>query len=238
MAPYYPAFLDLKERSCVIIGGGQIAEGKIASLLECGAKIKMISPEVTSEVQGMADAGILRLEKRKYQEGDLEGAFLAIAAITTDDNLVNRTIAEEAEQRNVLLNVADVTHLCTFITPSVVNKGDVTVAISTSGLSPALARKLREELQGDPVLNYADMAPMLSEVRLELRKEGKVVLADHWQMCLNQELLALYNNDVAAAKKTLKEALLSCPWECLNQCESWETLKNAKKVASGESSER
>ena len=206
MAPYYPAFLDVRDRLCVIIGGGQIAEGKIASLLECGAQIKMISPEVTAEVQGMADAGILRLEKREYREGDLEGVFVAIAA--TDDNSVNRQIAQEAAERNVLLNVVDVTHLCTFIAPSVVKKGEVTVAISTSGLSPALARKLRQELEVDPVLDYAYLAPMISEVRLELRKEGARVDPDHWQTCLNQEILAMYNSDKMAAKKALKEALL------------------------------
>ena len=206
MAPYYPAFLDVKDRLCLIIGGGQIAEGRIASLLECGAQIKMISPEVTAEVQGMADAGILRLEKREYQDGDLEGAFIAIAS--TDDRTVNRQIAQEAEKRNVLLNVVDVTHLCTFIAPSVVKKGDVTVAISTSGLSPALARKLREELEVDPVLDYADLAPMLSEIRLELRKEGARIDPDHWQACLNKEILTMYHSDKIAAKKTLKEALL------------------------------
>ena len=206
MAPYYPVFLDVKDRLCVIIGGGQIAEGKIASLLECGAQIKMISPEVTAEVQGMADAGILRLEKREYREGDLDEAFVAIAA--TDDTSVSRRIAQEAGERSVLLNVADVTHLCTFIAPSVVKKGDVTVAISTSGLSPALARKLREELEVDPVLDYADLAPMLSEVRLELRKEGAKVDPDHWQTCLNQEILAMYHSDKNAAKQSLKEALL------------------------------
>ena len=206
MAPYYPAFLDVKDRLCLIIGGGQIAEGKIASLLECGAQIKMISPEVTAEVQGMADAGILRVEKREYRDGDLEGAFVAIAA--TDDNSVNREITREAEKRNVLLNVVDVTHLCTFIAPSVVRKGEVTVAISTAGLSPALARKLREELEVDPVLDYADLAPMLSEVRLELRKEGAKIDPDHWQSCLNQEILTMYHSDKNAAKKSLKEALL------------------------------
>ena len=206
MAPYYPVFLDVRERLCVIIGGGQIAEGKIASLLECGASIKMISLEVTAEVQGMADSGILRLEKRAYRDGDLEGAFVAIAA--TDDNSVNREIVREAEMRNVLLNVADVTHLCTFIAPSVVRKGDVTVAISTAGLSPALARKLREELEVSSVLDYADLAPMLSEVRLELRKEGARIDPDHWQTCLNQEILAMYHSDKLAAKKSLKEALL------------------------------
>ena len=206
MAPYYPAFLDVKDRLCVIIGGGQIAEGKIASLLECGANIKMISPEVTAEVQGMADAGIMHLEKREYRKGDLEGAFVAIAA--TDDNSVNLAIVKEAQKGNVLLNVVDVTHLCTFIAPSVVKKGDVTVAISTSGLSPALARKLREELEVSSVLDYAELAPMLSEVRLELREEGARVDPEHWQACLNQDILTMYHSDKNAAKKSLKAALL------------------------------
>ncbi len=209
MAPYYPVYLDVKERCCVIVGGGQIAEGKIAALLECGAQIRMISPEVTDEVQDMADTGVLRLEKREYRDGDLEGAFIAIAA--TDDSSLNRRIAQEAEERNVPLNVVDVTHLCTFIAPAVVRRGEVTAAISTGGLSPALARKLREELQASPALDYADMAPMLSEVRLELRQEETVVAADHWQTCLNRDILALYYKDRDAAKKALKEALLQGP---------------------------
>ncbi len=209
MAPYYPVYLDVKERCCVIVGGGPIAEGKIAALLECGAQISMISPEVTDEVQDMADTGALRLEKREYRDGDLEGAFIAIAA--TDDSSLNRRIAQEAEERNVPLNVVDVTHLCTFIAPAVVRRGEVTAAISTGGLSPALARKLREELQASPALDYADMAPMLSEVRLELRQEGTAVAADHWQTCLNRDILALYYKDRDAAKKALKEALLKGP---------------------------
>ena len=209
MAPYYPVYLDVKERCCVIVGGGPIAEGKIAALLECGAQIRMISPEVTDEIQDMADTGVLRLEKREYLDGDLEGAFIAIAA--TDDSSLNRRIAQEAEERNVPLNVVDVTHLCTFIAPAVVRRGEVTAAISTGGLSPALARKLREELQASPALDYADMAPMLSEVRLELRQEGTAVDADHWQTCLNRDVLALYYKDRYAAKKALKEALLQGP---------------------------
>ena len=209
MAPYYPVYLDVKERCCVIIGGGQIAEGKIAALLECGAQIRMISPEVTDEVQDMADTGVLSLEKREYRDGDLEGAFIAIAA--TDDSSLSRRIAKEAEERNVPLNVVDVTHLCTFIAPAVVRRGEVTAAISTGGLSPALARKLREELQASPALDYADMAPMLSEVRMELRQEGTAVAADHWQTCLNRDILALYYKDRDAAKKALKEALLQGP---------------------------
>ena len=207
MAAYYPVYLDLKDRMCVIVGGGEVAERKIAPLLECGAEVRMISPEVTDEVQRMAQTGAIQWEQREYREGDLSGAFLAIAA--TDDNSVNLRIVREAEDGRVLLNVADVTHLCTFIAPAVVKRGDVTVAISTGGLSPALARKLREELEVNPTLEYADLAPMLSEVRLELRQAGAVVPADHWQTCLNEELLVLHRTDRSAAKEKLKEALLA-----------------------------
>ena len=209
MAPYYPVYLDVKDRLCVIIGGGPIGEGKIASLLECGANIWMICPDVTEDVQDMADTGVIHLEKRVYEEGDLEGAFVVIAA--TNDNTVNRRIADEAESLGVLLNVADVTHLCNFIAPSVVRKGEVTVAISTAGLSPALARKLRETLEVSGDLDYADMASTLAEVRGELRGEGNVINADHWQACLTQELLDLFYRDRDAAKTTLKEALLQDP---------------------------
>ena len=96
----------------------------------------------------MADAGMISLEKREYLDGDLEGAFIAIAA--TDDSALNERISREATARNVPLNVVDVTHLCTFIAPSIVRKGEVTVAISTAGLSPALARKLRDGTAEQP----------------------------------------------------------------------------------------
>ncbi len=209
MTPYYPVYLAIKDRLCVIIGGGQIAEGKIASLLECGGNIRMIAPEVTEDVQDMADSGVLKLEKREYREGDLEGAFVAIAA--TDDNAVQRRIKAEAERLGVLLNVADVTHLCDFIAPSVVRKGEVTVAISTAGVSPALARKLRETLEVSRDLAYADMASLLGEVRGELRGEGNIVHPDHWQACLTQELLELFYRDRDAARAALKESLLQDP---------------------------
>ena len=206
MAPYYPVYLDVRDRRCVIVGGGQVAEGKIAALLESGAEVCIISPEVTGEIQGMADTGMISLEKREYRDGDLEGAFIAIAAI--DDSALNERVSREATARNVPLNVVDVTHLCTFIAPSIVRKGEVTVAISTAGLSPALARKLRVELQNSPALDYADLAPILSEVRLELRSEGAVIDAEHWQACLSRELVTLFHTDREAAKQSLKRALL------------------------------
>ena len=178
-------FLDVTDRRCVVIGGGNIGEEKVVKLLEYNDKVVVISPEVNEGVKGLADDGRVNWFQREYRPGDLEGAFIAIAA--TDDNVVNRQIADEATERNVLLNVVDVTHLCTFIAPSVVRRGEVTIATSTGGASPALARKFREVLSGSPiesqhnVMEYADLAPILADVRAEIRRLNIVLKTDHWQ---------------------------------------------------------
>ena len=207
MPAYYPAFIDVRDRRCVVIGGGNIGEEKVLKLLDCDAKVLVISPDVTDGVGGLVDSESVDWIQREYQPGDLKGAFIAIAA--TDDNKVNRQIAEEAEQRNVLLNVVDVTHLCTFIAPSVVRRGDVTIAVSTGGASPALARKFREELSGSRILEYADLAPLLSEARAELKRAGARVDPDHWQRCIDGHLLDLVQSGrTKEAKDTLMANLL------------------------------
>ncbi len=189
MPPYYPVFLDLKGRACVIVGGGEIAERKIAGLLECGAVITMVSPQVTPGIRAHADAGDIRWEAREYVDGDLKGAFLAIAS--TDDEDVNRAVHEEASREGIVLNVVDRTALCSFIAPAVVRRGEVTVALSTGGASPALARKLRETLEKSEVLEYASLAGVLSSARAEIKRLGVAVHPDRWQECIDGELLAL-----------------------------------------------
>ena len=204
MPAYYPVFIDVKERQCVVIGGGSIGEEKVHKLLECGASLVVISPEVNAGVRELADSGGVTWVQRDYQPGDLKGAFIAIAA--TDDNKVNRLIAEEAEERNVLLNVVDVTHLCTFIAPSVARRGDVTVATSTGGASPALARKFREELSRSRLLEYADLAPLLSEARSELKRLRVTVDPNHWQTCITENLLDMVQ---AGRTEEAKSSLMS-----------------------------
>ena len=207
MPTYYPVFIDVQDRTCVVIGGGNIGEEKVHKLVECGAKVVVISPEVNEGVSELAEGDRVEWLKREYESGDLAEAFIAIAA--TDDNTVNRLIAKEAESRNVLLNVVDVTPLCTFIAPSVARRGEVTIATSTGGASPALARKFREELTGSRILEYADLAPLLSEARGELRGLGARVEADHWQACITESLLNMVQaGDTELAKKTLMAQLL------------------------------
>ena len=232
MPAYYPAFIDVKGRCCVVIGGGNIGEEKVVKLLDCSADVVVISPEVNAEVSRLADDGRVAWRKREYQAGDLKDAFIAIAA--TDDNAVNRAIAKEAEERNVLLNVVDVTHLCTFIAPSVSVRGDVTVAASTGGASPALARKFRELLDGSPiesshaVMEYAELTPLLADARAEIRGKGITLFTDHWQACITDSLLeTVLDGRYADARAALMADLyagVGC--DCKDGvCKMWEDKK-------------
>ncbi len=188
MPRYYPAFIDVRGRDCVVIGGGDLGEEKVLKLLECGARVIVISPTVTRKVEDLESEGRLSWTRRQYRRGDLERAFIAVAA-TTDDHAMSREIAQEAEERNVLLNVVDVTHLCTFIAPSVARRGEVTVATSTGGASPALARTFREKIESSRILEYADLAPLLAKARARLKSDRLTVSPDHWQECITEELL-------------------------------------------------
>ena len=209
MPRYYPVFIDVTERTCVVIGGGAIGQEKVEKLLESDAEVLVISPVVNQKVRDMADAGQVTWEQREYKPGDLAGAFIAIAA--TDDNTVNRQIAAEAQERNVLLNVVDVTHLCTFIAPSVARRGEVTIATSTGGASPALARTFREKLTGSRILEYADLAPVLASARAELREASLVVKPDHWQTQITEELLDMVQaGQTDEARKMLMDGLMEC----------------------------
>ena len=189
MSPYYPAFLNVKGRHCVVFGGGAVAEGKVAKLRDAGAKITVVSPRVTAGILEAVEQGHLDWQAREYRAGDLEGAFLAIA--TTNVPTVNEAIFREAEELGVLINVADQPAQCSFIAPSIVNRGPVTVAISTGGVSPALARKFREELTASPVLGWADLAGIMSQARRHVKQRGLAVDPQRWQCCLTSGLLQL-----------------------------------------------
>lgn len=141
---YFPINVDIKDRPCIVIGGGRVALRKAKGLLSCGAQVTVISPEVVEGLQALADNQTLTLEKRGYKTGDLAQAFLVIAA--TDDESVQKAVHDEAAKQNILLNVADVPKWCNFILPATVRQGDLAVSVSTHGQSPALAKRLRQEL--------------------------------------------------------------------------------------------
>lgn len=189
MPDYYPTYLNLAGKKCVILGGGTVAQGKIAGFRDAGAVITIISPDATTGIKRAAQNGHVQWLEREYQTGDLEGAFIAVAA--TNVWHVNREIYDEAERLGVLLNVVDDPDLCTFIAPSVVKRGPVTLAISTGGASPALARKLRETLADHPALEWADLAGVLARARREVKQRRVAIDPDRWQCCITQELLRL-----------------------------------------------
>lgn len=168
---YYPLFVRLDGRACVVIGGGEVAERKVEGLLAAGATVTVISPELTTRLEAMTEAGAIHLRRRTYEKGDLAGAFLAYAA--TDDENTNAAIAAEAEGGGVLLNVVDRTEFCSFIVPAIVERGDLLIATSTSGASPMLARRIREELEARFGPEYALGLRLLRAVRERLGREGR-----------------------------------------------------------------
>lgn len=157
---YYPAFIDLKGRECVVVGGGRVAERKVMSLLQSGARIKVISPEITGVLQKYKRMGMVRHIKRNYRKGDLKNTFLVIAA--TSDESVNKAVSRDAP---CLVNVVDKPVLANFIVPSVVKKGFLTIAVSTSGASPAMARAIRKEIETIYSGDFGHFAGFLKKLR-------------------------------------------------------------------------
>ncbi len=205
---YYPLFLKMRGEKCVVVGGGEVAERKVRVLLDCGAFPVVISPVPNDGLRRLADEGALRVIVREYHPGDLTGVRLVIAA--TDNDRVNAQVAEEAKGLGILVNVVDSAELSDFILPSLVQRGDLTIAISTGGRSPALARKLRMVLEQELGREYGDLALLLGEVRGELRRMGKKVEGDTWQEYLDLELLLhrLKQGEFEVVKRELVSSLM------------------------------
>jgi len=185
---YYPVFLEMKDRPCVVVGGGTVAERKVEGLLAAGARVTVISPELTPALAALKEEGQLRHIARPYREGDLEGYEVAVAA--TDDGAVNAEVAAEGRSASgrIWVNTVDDPPNCDFILPSVIRRGDIVIAASTGGASPALARRLREELEAFLSEDYGPLAELLQEVRQELRSRGIVVDPEAWQRAIDGRL--------------------------------------------------
>jgi precorrin-2 dehydrogenase/sirohydrochlorin ferrochelatase len=162
---YYPSFLNLKKKKTVVVGGGRVAERKILSLIRTGAVITVISPEITKRIGKEKEKGTIRHISRQYRRGDLKDSFLVIAA--TDSRVVNEKVSKDAP---CLVNVVDTPELCNFIVPSVINRGPLTIAISTGGVSPALSRSLRQELERIYGHEISDYLKLLQKIRAEAIK--------------------------------------------------------------------
>ena len=160
---YYPVFLSFAERLVVVVGGGEIAERKVAGLLPCGARVRVIAPELTPGLARLAEGGEIEHRARDFLPGDLEGAVLALAE--PGDASRDEAFFAEAEERRIFANVEDDLDHCSFIAPSIVRRGDLVIAISTSGRAPALAVRLRQRLERELGPEYAALLEFAGRLR-------------------------------------------------------------------------
>jgi siroheme synthase-like protein len=203
---YYPIFVEMAGRGVLVVGGGNVAEGKVAGLLMAEADVTVVAPELTPKLRRQYEAGAFRYDAREYRDGDLEG--FEVCFVATDDGAVNAQVAAEGKQRGIWVNAADDPAYCDFILPSVVRQGDVVVAASTGGSSPALARRLREDLTAFLSDDYAPLAELLAEVRAEVRDRKLVIDADRWQSAIDGRFRALVaQRRIDEAREYLQQGL-------------------------------
>ena len=186
---FYPLFLELAGRACVVIGGGAVAERKVEGLLQVGATVTVISPALTARLEEWVKEGRTRHVGREYVVGDLAGSQLAFVA--TDDGEVNAAVSREGRERGVWVNAADDPAHCDFILPSILRRGDLVIAVGTGGSSPALSRAVREELDAYFTEDYAVLAEVVAEVRRELRERGRLPGGEAWRQALDGDLRRL-----------------------------------------------
>lgn len=193
MSTLFPMFVKLEGKRCLVVGAGKVGEPKIGALIDTGAHIHVIAADASETVHEWANAGKITLEVRAFSAEDLDGIFLAVVA--TDSSSLNDSIYREAQKRGVLCNVVDVPELCDFYYPAVVRRGDLQIAISTSGQSPSLAQKLRQQLERQFGPGYARWVAELGETR-------KLVLASDLDPERKRDLLLSL-----ASREALKAAL-------------------------------
>jgi siroheme synthase-like protein len=207
--PYYPLFINLRGKKCVVIGGGQVALRKVIPLLDCGAKVTMISPDFISAVKRLKGRKAIALAQRSFKPEDLKGAAIVIAA--TDSKAINQEIAERGKKQGALVNVVDDPEDSDFIVPSFFRRGDLSLAVSTGGASPAFARKIRAWLEERIGEDYSKLLSLVKEVRGELNRKKRRVSPETWQEGLDLDLLSglLKAGQRKEAKKVLLKKLLA-----------------------------
>jgi precorrin-2 dehydrogenase/sirohydrochlorin ferrochelatase len=167
---YYPVSLRVADRRCVVVGGGEVAERKVRSLLDAGARVVVVAPRLSVALADLAAQGAIEHLARRYSRGDLDGALLAYAA--TDDEALHAEIAADAATAGVLLNVVDRPRWCSFIVPSIMRRGDLTVAVSTAGGSPALAKRVRTDIEHALGPEYERALDVLARLRRHLQNQS------------------------------------------------------------------
>ena len=170
---YYPIFLELENRACLIVGGGEVAYRKAAMLVSCGAKVRVVSPRLSGDLKRLLTKGKIRWLKHIFRLGDLNGIELVVAA--TDEQLVNTQVSRECRRRGIWINVVDQPKLCSFIVPSVIQRGRLTVAISTGGASPALSKWIRKDIEHRYGAEFGRLVGMIAKARPQVLARVKGV---------------------------------------------------------------
>jgi siroheme synthase-like protein len=203
---YYPIYLNMHGRRCLVIGGGGVAERKLAALLEAGATPTVVSPAITDTIARWAKDRAIELIARRYQSSDL--AEHEIAFVATDDGEVNAQVFSDGRRLSVWINAADDPAHCDFILPSVLRRGDLTVAVSSGGASPALSRTIREELELYFTEEYELLVKLAAEARAELQARGLSVPFETWRRALSGDVRQLLmRGDVTRARAVLLREL-------------------------------
>lgn len=220
---YYPIALDLHEKPCLVVGGGSLATEKVEGLLVAGASITVVSPTVTPTITYLAEAGEIALHQRSYRTDDLDGIYLAYGA--TEDRTENARVAADARQVGVIVNAVDDIPNCDFFAVSIVRRGDLQIAISTNGRSPAFARWVREYLDAWIPKAFGGVLDALADVRQDLRAQGITPPYERWQTAIGDEVFSqiphrvtegarerVYERVTASPDRDQPERDVSFPW--------------------------
>ena len=199
---YYPINLDIHDRNCLVVGGGGVGTRKVKTLLDCGARVTLVSPKVSPQLRDLAASGDIILKVRSYQSDDLSNMFLVIGA--TDDEKLNKQINSDADRLNTLCNIADRPEVCNFILPSIVHRDDLVITISTSGQSPAMAKKLRKSLENQFGKEYGTLLRLMGAIRKKLLQQAHEPEAHKplFEQLINSDLIGMIqenkNDDINA----------------------------------------
>lgn len=184
---FYPVFLNIKDKKCVIVGGGKVSYRKIKVILNCGANIIVISPEFNKKILRIAKDESIKLVNRPYRKSDINGACLVIAA--TGDKELNKRISEDSKKVRALVNVVDDIERSDFISPSFFRRGNLTIAISTNGKSPFIAKKIRERIEKSISREYRVLIDLFDEIRSQFKKEGVSISSKKWESAIDIDSL-------------------------------------------------
>ncbi len=203
---YFPVYLDIQDRPCLVVGGGAVGTRKALTLLQAGARVTVVSPEATPQLASLAAEGRIRLKRRPYIDSGMENAILVFG--TTDNRELNRRISENAQRLGVWCNIADQPERGQFVLPAVVARGDLLISIATSGKSPALARRIRREIESAYGPEYARLLDLLGALRQRLLSQG------HDPQGHKKLFEALLDSDLLESIRTGDSARIEC---CLKE---------------------